>query len=96
MKIYNTETILNDWTRIADLDANKKYRLIFTPSETSIIEVHIHDLLDDKKVSRVNAPGSKFIGGKASSVKFLTGNNGNYLCVKANHGTLNNITVEEI
>lgn len=96
MKIYTNVAYSGDWTKIADVDANKVYKISFIPTTTCSVEVHMHDAINPKEVFRINAPGSKFIAGRMSTLKFKTRANGNYICIQPKEGMLENIMVEEI
>jgi hypothetical protein len=96
MKIYTNVAHSGDWTKIADVDANKTYKIAFIPTETNAVEIHMHDAINPKEIFRVNAPGSKFIANRTSTLKFRTRDNGNYICIQPKIGDITNITMEEI
>lgn len=88
-----TITTPKEWIVIGSVEAHKTYRISYTPTEITSVDMHLHDEKGNHLAPLGSPGGSAFSGFKYKYV-FSTVRSGE-LAIRITAGTLENIVLEE-
>lgn len=95
--MLNTITTIKErkvWVTICHLEAGKRYRISYVPTEIARIELHLHSSSGEHRLA-FSRPGTSAIGGFTYKHSLSPRESGD-LVMRTNAGWVENIVVEEI